>query len=313
MILKGNNYFYLFAAAVVIVFCVLNFCVADSASAGEYLPGSTQYVVASGDTLYGISCRFGVSVEDLKRTNGLYADLIYPGMVLTIPARTSGYVVRSGDTLFLIARAYGVSIDELKRANGLQSDLIMVGQVLIIPEKVKSLSGIFAERGITDPARTLEIIVDKTDHILSVYWQGVWLKSYHVELADGGLGDKEIAGDHKTPEGSFYITEKLVLDPEDEYLGTRWMRLSYPNIEDAYRGLQQKLIDWQTYNAVVAALAGGKTPPQDTPLGGGIGIHGGSKPEFGSDWTWGCIGMTNADVEDIYDCVDVGTRVIIQR
>lgn len=52
---------------------------------------------------------------------------------------------------------------------------------------------------------------------------------------------------------------------------------------------------------------------QDTVLGGNIGIHGGSVPSFGSKWTWGCIGLSNADIEDFYNYITVGTSIIIQQ
>jgi len=158
-----------------------------------------------------------------------------------------------------------------------------------------------------------KIVVDKSEGTLSLYARNKWLKSYWVEFGEGGAGDKQYAGDKKTPEGNFYITEKSVLSPSDKYLGSRWMRLSYPNIEDADRGLRQGLIDRYTRDAVVAAFSSGKTPPQRTALGGGIGIHGGDKPEFGDNWTWGCIALSNSNVEDFYNYVAVGIPVVIQK
>lgn len=265
--------------------------------------------------MFIIACKFGVSINDLKRLNQLDSDMIFPGQVLMIPARTTGlnrYVVRKGDSLFIIAGFYGITVNELKRANALDSDLIMPGQVLAIPVKERPLSEVLDEKGINVPEIGLDVVVDKTDHTLTLFWQGMWLKTYHVELGDGGMGDKEVRGDHKTPEGIFNITEKSILSPPDEFLGSRWMRLNYPNIEDAQRGLQEGLIEFGTYDEVVAAAGSGQTPPQYTALGGGIGIHGGSIPEFGSDWTWGCVGLTNKDVEDFYDFINPGARVVIQ-
>ncbi|MCL6591097.1 MAG: L,D-transpeptidase [Firmicutes bacterium] len=157
------------------------------------------------------------------------------------------------------------------------------------------------------------IIVSKSRQVLDVYYQNQKWGSYHVELGDGGLGDKQMAGDHKTPEGIFYITEKSVLNPADEYLGTRWMRLSYPNAEDAARGLQQGLISAAEYNQIIAALHQKQTPPQKTALGGGIGIHGGDKPEFNPNWTWGCVGLSDRDIEEFFDNIPVGTTVLIQK
>lgn len=162
-------------------------------------------------------------------------------------------------------------------------------------------------------APRVTIFVDKSEQLLAIMLDGQPIKTYHAEFGDSGMGDKKISGDHKTPEGTFYVCEKSVLSPADEYLGSRWMRLSYPNIEDGRRGLKTGLIDKATYNEIVTAFNQKKAPPQRTALGGGVGIHGGSVPEFGGNWTWGCVGLSNKDAEEIYDYVSIGTPVIIQR
>jgi lipoprotein-anchoring transpeptidase ErfK/SrfK len=177
----------------------------------------------------------------------------------------------------------------------------------------ESLKQIFQYKDIDPSEVVISIAVDKSEHTLGILADGKLMKTYHVELGDGGSGDKKVSGDHKTPEGTFYITEKSVLSPADYYLGTRWMELSYPNIEDAQRGLASGLISKKTYDSIVSAINMGVTPPQDTPLGGGVGIHGGSIPSFGSNWTWGCVGLANKDVEDFYSYIKVGTKVVISK
>lgn len=177
----------------------------------------------------------------------------------------------------------------------------------------ESLKQIFKNRGINPSKANIEIAVDKSDHTLGIIANGILLKTYHVELGNNGLGDKNISGDHKTPEGTFYISEKSVLKPADKYLGSRWMELSYPNMEDANRGLKQGLISQKIYNSIASAIREKEVPPQSTALGGGVGIHGGSTPALGSNWTWGCVGLANSDVEDFYDYVRIGTKVTIQK
>lgn len=176
-----------------------------------------------------------------------------------------------------------------------------------------SLKQLLSEKGITNPGAGLKIVIDKSDHTLSLFYRDSRLKSYHVELGEGGLGDKVRQGDKKTPEGIFYIVEKKTYSPPDYFIGSRWMMLSYPNKEEADRGLWSGLINRLTHDQIVSALSNGMAPPQYTPLGGRIGIHGGDKPELGDNWTWGCIGLSNSDVEDFYDFVEIGTPVVIRH
>lgn len=234
-----------------------------------------------------------------------------------VPQPYVKYVIQYGDSLYKISQSYGIPISSLKACNGLSSDLIIAGRNLNIPitqaaSQNLALKDIIASRGIPASALNIRIFVDKSDKLLTIYNGNTPLKAYHVELGDGGSGDKQIAGDHKTPEGSFYVTQKLVLDPADQYLGSRWMRLSYPNIEDAQRGLNSGIINKATYNQIVSAINNGQTPPQNTALGGGVGIHGGSTAALGTNWTFGCVGLSNKDVQDFYGYVKVGTKVSIQ-
>lgn len=93
------------------------------------------YIVQSGDTLYGISKQFGVSVEEIKAENNLSSDFLTVGRVLLIPTieTTSLYVVKRGDTLYSIASRYNVSVSEIIDINDLSSTVLNIGQQLRIP------------------------------------------------------------------------------------------------------------------------------------------------------------------------------------
>lgn len=99
----------------------------------------SMYYVQPGDTLYKISIKFGITVNDLKRTNNLTTDLIYPGQGLIIPGKDNNtgieYSVKPGDSLYKISLNYGITIEELRTANNLTSNMIYIGQKLIIPIK----------------------------------------------------------------------------------------------------------------------------------------------------------------------------------
>lgn len=106
---------------------------------------AASYTVRSGDTLFLIGQRYGVSASAIKSASGLYGDMIYPGQVITIPDKPSSpsappssgsssrHTVSSGDTLFLLARKYGTTVNAIMAANSMWSSSIYPGQSLVIP------------------------------------------------------------------------------------------------------------------------------------------------------------------------------------
>lgn len=99
------------------------------------------YVVKAGDTLYGISNQFGVSVTELALLNNVDASSLKIGQVLTIPS-TSGtnpnnmfmYTVKKGDTLYSIASKYNTTVQKIIDLNYLKNTNLSIGQILRIPE-----------------------------------------------------------------------------------------------------------------------------------------------------------------------------------
>ena len=115
--------------------------------------------------------------------------------------------------------------------------------------------------------------------------------------------DKEHEGDLATPEGEFYVCYK---NPESQY--HRFLGLSYPNVEDAERGLREKLIDPTESQAIRDAIAAKQCPPWKTALGGEVGLHG---PCPNVTWTHGCVAMDVEQIERLYDLLDIGDEVTI--
>ena len=99
------------------------------------------YTVKSGDTLYGISNQFGVSVTELAEINNVNAQNLQVGQTLTIPSKSGTnpnnmfmYTVKSGDSLYSIAQKYGTTVKAIQDLNYLKSTNLTIGQVLRIPE-----------------------------------------------------------------------------------------------------------------------------------------------------------------------------------
>lgn len=149
-----------------------------------------------------------------------------------------------------------------------------------------------------------KIVVSKSARRLELYSDGRVVREYRVVLGGDPVGDKEREGDSRTPEGEFYVCVK---NEQSQFY--RSLGLSYPNREDAERGLRDRLITRPEYDRLVRALTRRRTPPWNTALGGEIYIHGGGTS---SDWTAGCVALDNADVQELFDSVPVGTPVDIK-
>ena len=91
------------------------------------------YTVKSGDSLWNIANRYGISVAELKSLNNLSGDVLQIGQVLNVPSSNNVYIVKSGDSLWSIANRYGTSVSELKSLNNLSSNSLTIGQELILP------------------------------------------------------------------------------------------------------------------------------------------------------------------------------------
>ena len=154
------------------------------------------------------------------------------------------------------------------------------------------------------PVKDPRIIVYKKERKLEFYSDKTLVRTYRIGLGFSPVADKVREGDGATPEGDFYIFVKN--NKSAYYLS---LGVSYPNAEDADRGLRDRLITKAQHAAIIEAIRKKAAPPQYTKLGGLIYIHGhGSR----SDWTWGCVALENEDIKELYDAVSVGTPVTIK-
>lgn len=151
------------------------------------------------------------------------------------------------------------------------------------------------------------VLVEKVGRRLTVFDGRRPVKRYRVDVGRVA-GDKQREGDMKTPEGTFTI---CVHNRQSKF--TRSLGLSYPNIEDARRGLRDGLISRQEHDRIVEAIRTKRRPPWNTALGGEIMIHGNSRNVPGKEWTAGCVGLIDNDhIRELFAALPIGTRVVIR-
>ena len=107
---------------------------------------SNIYIVEKGDTLYSIASAYGISVEELKRLNGLTTNGIYIGQELIVPTADIdlpeppqqdtnyiNYTVVKGDSLWKISQKFDVTIPQIIELNNLKGETLQIGSILKIP------------------------------------------------------------------------------------------------------------------------------------------------------------------------------------
>jgi murein L,D-transpeptidase YafK len=135
--------------------------------------------------------------------------------------------------------------------------------------------------------RATHIVVSKSRRVLELRGAGDSLmKRYKVHLGFAPQGHKQRSGDGRTPEGQYFIDRR---NPRSDFYLS--LGVSYPNAVDLAR-----------------ARSMGVRP------GGDIFIHGGPRRPADrrkSDWTAGCIAVSDTEIEEIWSMVPTGTPILI--
>lgn len=159
------------------------------------------------------------------------------------------------------------------------------------------------EGEIAGPVPQANIIIYLKSRAVMLRSHAVILRVYKGAAVPGNLsGPKTAAADGKAPLGKYYVCAAEVGESGPALL------LSYPAPEDAARAQTAGLIDAEQYKEIIAAAEVRAAPPQDTPMGGGVRIIGGSvaggKTESGF-----VIGP--GQMEELYRAAPAGTPVVI--
>ncbi len=149
---------------------------------------------------------------------------------------------------------------------------------------VMALSGCASKFKTYNGPEVTRILVFKENRRMYLMHHDTALRAFDFELGFAPDGHKVIEGDGRTPEGEYIIDRR---NPNSSFHLS--IGISYPNAND-----------------VEVARGLGQSP------GGDIFIHGTPNPFAGrDDWTWGCIAVTNDEIEDIYAMVRDGTPISI--
>lgn len=154
--------------------------------------------------------------------------------------------------------------------------------MMLVPSIVHALPPQTADR----------IVVVKSAHTMTLYSHGQILKTYHVWIGRGPANAKQQQGDNKTPEGSYTIIGRNA--HSSAYLS---LRISYPNSADRARA--RKLGVDPGGDIMIHGL-----PPGNDWIKPGTEL---------ADWTFGCIALTDVEMDEVWKLVPNGTPIEIRH
>jgi murein L,D-transpeptidase YafK len=140
-------------------------------------------------------------------------------------------------------------------------------------------------------AKADQVIVIKSQRTLTLLSRGKTLRTYKVALGGSPVGAKEQQGDHKTPEGHYILDRR---NANSRFYKS--IRVSYPSKQDDERAARR-----------------GVSPGEDIMVHGlpnGFGWL--DATHRAMDWTDGCIALTNAEMDEIWNLVPIGTPIEIR-
>jgi len=133
----------------------------------------------------------------------------------------------------------------------------------------------------------------------------------NISIGSGGAAEIHHRGDETTPLGNFRVAW---IDRHSRY-GT-FYGFDYPSEDIARRAYAEGSLSRTELDSIIKALRQHRIPPQNTSLGGRLGIHGIGRGDPAGhkalNWTDGCVALTNPQIRRLSHWVHVGTRVVIR-
>ena len=135
------------------------------------------------------------------------------------------------------------------------------------------------------------IVVNKSKRQLLLFCNGEVIREYAVALGRNPVGAKEQEGDGKTPEGAYVITGRNAASRFH-----RSLRISYPDAADVERCRRQNIDPGG--DIMIHGRPNGQPDPED--------------PYRPTDWTEGCVAVTNEEIEEIWSLVPDDTPIMLR-
>jgi murein L,D-transpeptidase YafK len=158
--------------------------------------------------------------------------------------------------------------------------------------------------------RIVRVEVRKAARLLTAHCEGGRVVHMIAALGREKTGHKVGVGDERTPEGGY-----RVVGPREPSKYHGFVPIDYPSQADADAALADGRITPADHARISRAHAEGRMPPNDTPLGGDIGIHGEGRRWAGDsrhlDWTFGCVAVTDMDLDFLASRLEIGVPVEI--
>jgi murein L,D-transpeptidase YafK len=145
--------------------------------------------------------------------------------------------------------------------------------------------------------KTYAVIVDKANYSLDLYKNGELVKTYPIELGFNPYDDKMMRGDYSTPEGKYKV--KRILDKGQSSFYKAFL-IDYPNKKN-----------WRMFNKRKRK----GLVPKKASIGGSIEIHGSGSGEGkeGSNWTLGCMALSDKDIDEFFPYIQAGNWITIVK
>jgi len=191
------------------------------------------------------------------------------------------------------------------------SGVIVYGVILNLRQV--PLSEAMAQKGFRNLS-DVNLVVDRKTYTLNVYEDTVFIKAYRVSLGRNLSDKKKLSEDGATPIGTYKICS--ISNHQTYY---KFLKLNYPNLEDASEALRKSLITQKQFNQIKFEYYYEECVISNTVLGGNIGIHGIGRLNsifknlpFVYNWTDGSIALSNESLDEILSVIKIGTQVVIK-